>query len=582
MPEPVVGSLQSYYVWEPPSHGITVLLNLRLIEGMKAWIDQAHRSGQETGGILLGSIEQDSLGQRIVTIEDCAAIRIPHRSGSQFTLAAGSARPIENAVTRWRGQRATSVTPVGFTRSHLRPGLYLDPADFALFWNYFPDPCSVFLLVRPGPESLAGFFFWERGELHRQDSYLQFPFDPQKLSRDASHTVLRGPSLAANGRQKSGPHAPQRLPAPASSSFRLKLSVQPGDGPRLGWIGATLAILFLSAILWQPSTAVRGSAPRPSSELGLNIDHLGPALRLTWNPHASVVENATHGILWVSDGSARKKIELDGKQLAHGSVMYVPESDQVEFRLQVDSQGKPVANSILSLAPATRPELADVVPPAPAVPAEEEQSTTPPKSSVHPIQERAPSVTASSAPSPTPPAAEKPAAIAKEEPAAVTVPKPDPPSSFVRQPLPSVSLSYEYAPLPERARRKGIDKIPVIRLFHRHPKPEPASAKSETVVPAKPLQAFKPHVPSDVARALPGDWRVDVKASIDEKGRVLQLEPLSSTMDPRLVRLVMNAVNDWDFEPANIDGRAIKSGLVVTFRFHIPSEAESERSANRH
>src|SRR5579864_6034213 len=98
MPELRDGSLQSYYVWEPPSHDITVLVNLRLIEGMKTWLDQASRSGQEAGGILLGSIEQDSSDQKIVTIEDCAAIRIPHRTGPQFTLAPRDARPLENAV----------------------------------------------------------------------------------------------------------------------------------------------------------------------------------------------------------------------------------------------------------------------------------------------------------------------------------------------------------------------------------------------------------------------------------------------------------------------------------------------------
>jgi outer membrane biosynthesis protein TonB len=370
-----------------------------------------------------------------------------------------------------------------------------------------------------------------------------------------------------------------------------KFSVQPGDGPRLAGIGAALTFLLLFALLWNGSAVARKTTVPRGAELGLNIDHLGPALRLTWNPHHTLIENATHGVLWVVDGSARKKIDLNERQLAHGSAMYVPASDQVEFRLEVSGQGKPVANSIRSLTPVVQQQAPESEKPAPVPPEEEEEGAAPQKQSAPAqpavateeqhasVKPQAMNTTASVAPAAL--ASENMATVAKVQPVpAPLVAKQESSRLFERQALPSVSFTYANDPILEQPKRKGIDKVPVLRLFHHHQN-KPATVE-EGMVPAKPIRAFKPHVPMDVARTLPGEWKVDLRARIDEKGRVSQLEPLSLDQDQRLVRVAMNAVNDWDFEPANIDGRGVNSGLIVTFHFHIPQQPDSERSASRH
>jgi len=539
----------SYFVWEPPHHDITILLSLPLLDSMKAWMRQGFREGQEVGGVLLGRSQESASGQTVVTVEDFAAVQLHNRRGPTFTPNQKDTKRLENALVRRRGQTNGMLAPVGLARSHVRSGLYLDMADFTLMQNYFPGPGAVFLLVRPEPDGTGGFFFREDGDVQGWQPHLTFPFDRQELESGQTQAIVRVPEIPIIGLQRQ------------LRSRRLL------GRHRLVWLAWVVIFAALLGALWLEGRPDRNGRVAPNTELGLNVDRLGDALLLSWDPRSSVVQDARQATLWITDGETRKTIVLDRGQLAHGNVTYAPLSDRVAFRLELSDGGRLVADSIVSVVPATRSET------EPAKSPVVEQQTPKP----HPLKNVPPSRKATPAPRPRVPKLAvpaqqsteftAPAEIVKAQPAeavaAPPIPEPLPIRRFELQPLPSVAISFRYDATPEPER-----KSPLRRLFHLHARPEPG----DDVVPAKPVQAVKPHVPMMVAAALPGDWQMDLRARIDERGRVSQVELLSPGLDDRLAQLALNAVKRWDYQPAHSNGTAVASALIVTFQFHIPPQ----------
>src|ERR1022692_4243785 len=54
--------------------------------------------------------------------------------------------------------------------------------------------------------------------------------------------------------------------------------------------------------------------------LALRFAHHGDAVRLSWDRNAPTVRQAGRGVLWIHDGAAQSKLDLDAQQLAEGSI----------------------------------------------------------------------------------------------------------------------------------------------------------------------------------------------------------------------------------------------------------------------
>jgi hypothetical protein len=67
----------------------------------------------------------------------------------------------------------------------------------------------------------------------------------------------------------------------------------------------------------------------------LHVDADGPGLRVQWNRHAASVRNAEHATLFIVDGGHRRALNLTGSQLDRSTVRYLPESELVNFRMEV-------------------------------------------------------------------------------------------------------------------------------------------------------------------------------------------------------------------------------------------------------
>jgi Gram-negative bacterial TonB protein C-terminal len=545
---------QSYYAWDPPGQALSVLLNLRLVDVIRRWIDEASAAGEEAGGLLLGSIRQES-DRSVITIDNCEPVRIAHQYGPLFAVTGEErARLVQRFAARPAGETTPDMAPVGYIRSHARNGLYLDSSDTELLRDSPLD--AVFLLVRPGPEPQAGFFVRQNDDGY---AYHGFPFERR----------IR--------RQQNG----------GLAALRLRLSRVSKAPARVAAVAACALIVLAGTTYlgWQSQ-----ASPAPP-RFGLNVQRSGRELRLTWNPQA------VHGkaVLWVNDGPSRRRIDLDQAQVTLGSAVYVPGSDEVNFRLEAQDTSDSIWSIGASPAPpdqvVRRPDQMVKIEPVKAAPAFIPEPK-PPKVTLASADRTVPRPVLSAVSTPAPrPAPEVAIAhpLASAAPAASAAPKalPVTPAPVYKRDAfgqvvanrpsrdldPTVTVSYA-APPETASARHGIQKVPVLRLL-KHP-----HGNREGFEPARPVGDLRPVVFRQLAHQLPGDWRVDVQASVDKHGRVSNVELISPQADQRLVRLATEAVSRSLFYPAQSDGHDVGSKLIVTFRFKNPAQLEAATKAS--
>jgi hypothetical protein len=167
---------RDFYLWQ--AHSFTARVALDLVNSLgRALADPRHKQGAELGGVLFGR----TLQPEIIEITEFEFIHSEHHRGTIFALGLRERYRLARQLAAMNS--GSDVRPVGFFRTHLRPGLFLDQDDFAFMTEAFADPAQVALLIRPaeaGPAA-AGFFIWEEGDIDRRQTPLSFPFDSQAL-----------------------------------------------------------------------------------------------------------------------------------------------------------------------------------------------------------------------------------------------------------------------------------------------------------------------------------------------------------------------------------------------------------------
>ena len=356
-----------FYVWEAPGKPISIQLQFDMIDRVSPDILRGlgalKRRGAEVGGILLGRREDGSRPKMIV--EDFAPVPSEYLTGPSYNLSENDLVAFEAALERSKSSAAGALTVVGFYRSHTRDDLYMDDADLALARRYFPEPGNVFLLVKPFATrpSIAGFFFWENGEIYRESSYLQFPFDRRELGggerRPAAPAAAPpAPRAVQPERASLPPYTPPLIaaeetsqpPVATSSLSILSAPQEPAmepSKPRWRWLLAPgfLAIaLVIGFFAYRNLDNAKASAsilsPLPALPLKLSVSERKGQLDVTWDRNAPAVAKGKHGVLSIADGVNRQELELSGPQLRFGRVLYTRLSGDVNLRLEVFPEGQ--------------------------------------------------------------------------------------------------------------------------------------------------------------------------------------------------------------------------------------------------
>ncbi len=284
-------------------------------------------------------------------------------------------------------------------------------------------------------------------------------------------------------------------------------------------------------------------------------------------------------------------MDLDAAELARGSALYVPLSNDVDFRLELIGAGENMTAAVRSVSPQSDAAPAVAAPavaaPPPAVAAkpaekpsptakrEERRVETPPRTGVA-DRAAAPPSPPPSIPAPPPVETSAPVPKAPAPAAAENVRPPEQPAAspwrhFTRRPS-TVTVSYQ--PAPEPLVRRTLNKVPGVHLIEKvpgvHMIERLARIDNENFVPPAPIASPMPQVPAGVARDLPGEHRIDFRADINKHGGLADLELLSQGSDPRLADLAAHSLERWRFEPARVKGREVPGALIVSFRIRNP------------
>ncbi len=166
---------KEFYRWQVRS--FTVLLALDLVERMnRALRHPKINRCEEQGGLLFGRVVADNT----VDVTDFELVRSGHRRGIAYDLSPYERNRVGQRVetlSRHKGPR-----PIGYFRTHLRPGLFLDQSDVALMAETF-DGSGITLAIgmnQQGPAD-AGIFFRENDDIDGRQPGLKFPFDAEAL-----------------------------------------------------------------------------------------------------------------------------------------------------------------------------------------------------------------------------------------------------------------------------------------------------------------------------------------------------------------------------------------------------------------
>ena len=505
-----------------------VHLHTQVITDLNLAITNAHRlepeRAEEIGGLLLGRIEYPTPARPIVHIERFDPVESEHRRGSSYDLSERDKKVLARKLSWWNshGQKE-GLRPVGFYRSHTRRGLYLDKDDFALLENYFPEPYAVVLLVRPEPAgaSVGGFFFWQDGDMHRESSFQEFPFNPAKLP------LASGPAAA-----------PPREPIPVTG---------PSNQP--------------------VQAAAETSAPVPPPPT---------PLRRPVAPVTAPARPARAASSW-----ARMTIPVAAGFIL-GAIVYglfirkPPQAAQIAQPPRAAAPASKPAPAVAAVIPSQPPVAA----PPPIAPIEKPSPFTPKSKPVGRPAAARPAVSAPAPPSPAGSASRTETVSATT----AVVSNPEPAPSVAAAAPPPADLAPITTPVrieqPRRpARHATVTVEPVSgsklgRAVSHIPGLGRLGKKSKSFVPARPIRQITPSVPADehLARDVP----VDVKVTVDPAGNVASAD--SRGGDKQLARLAVDAARNWQFVPARRNDETVSSELILHFTF---KGAESTASSAR-
>jgi len=106
----------------------------------------------------------------------------------------------------------------------------------------------------------------------------------------------------------------------------------------------------------RPAPAV--AARQDISPLSLRVERTAGGLLLTWNRAALVIDEARHATLSISDGDRHENYDMDIEQLRKGSIVYMPYTQDVSFRMEVmgSDQSKTASELVRVLRTSPMPE----------------------------------------------------------------------------------------------------------------------------------------------------------------------------------------------------------------------------------
>jgi protein TonB len=383
--------------------------------------------------------------------------------------------------------------------------------------------------------------------------------------KDDKEKAAAQPARAAEANVASAavaaPDAEIHLPVPAKKNKKLRLLVAAAIG---------MLVLGGGGLIVYPTLVHRVNRPAPaaqqdSSPLALRVERTSGGMLLTWNRDLPVIQSASKVVLSISDGDRRENIQLDPNQVRTGSILYPPITGDVSFQMEVTDphQSKTTSESLRVLDPRPSPLDTPSVASSPAAASKDnpavQPATTPDANTasssavetkasddgpaLHPATNLKPFNTASLAQRLRP---ASPADLPDDAPAIGRAAAPTGSAS-----LPGMEASQVLPPPPPKP------AVPV-------PTPAQSVKVGGQLVSARVLSRVDPEYPK-IARQAGASGVVELEATITADGRVKNPHVIRG--NSMLQKAAIDAVLQWRYQPAMLNGKPVESPVEIKLNF---------------
>jgi TonB family protein len=373
---------------------------------------------------------------------------------------------------------------------------------------------------------------------------------------------------------------PAEKPMPAPQPEKAGLPEAKSGSKLVGIaLGGSAAVIVLVLLFVFPGFLHRGAPAVPHqdiSSLSLRVERSGTDILLTWNRDSDVIKNTSRAVLWISDGERRENYDMDMNQLRTGSIVYSPLSADVSFRMEVTrkDQSKTSSESVRVLRTRPSPMPDESVTAASAHPndaaAKTEASATAQRSAA-PTTDDDPKTDAFAGSGAPTRQFDARALVTRLRPAS-PIDLPEPPSqgtpggpgagSASSVDLSAIAISpaaIAPPPLP-------VQSAPPAAKTASLPVPAPEIKGGGQVRAAEVMSRKDAEYPK-LARATGSTGTVELLASIGVDGKVKGVKVTKGP--PMLVKAAQDAVSQWIYKPATLNGVAVESEAKISMRFGI-------------
>jgi TonB family protein len=537
--------------------------------------------------------------------------------GTLFNTSPAESERLFTALMRGRGD----LLPLGYFRSNIRGEGVPSDQDRAFLAENFGDPDSIFLILDATGRDFctATLYFWRNGLLQTDASCMHRLLIPPG---NEQYVESRGGNDAQRTRAVAPEWQENNLPSEFRNTQSIPVGLPPpsGNRKRLVSLAATLfAIVIMGVMIYLdiPSKLFRRSVEDRSgnSDISLQVNRTTAGqIDVSWNKN--LLGNPPKATLFITDGAYRRELELNKEQIRSGKIAYFPQSDDIQFRLEVFLDGKrSIGESVWVVAPGNSLTHADSMAPSKYL-SKAQEMLSPSKLSGDMVagQTRAGSRLAGVQ---KPQATAKPASLArspiriKTPEAPLTLVVSTPPKTFTilpgpvfsppeigMQPAGTLALLVAHTqtrgavvpppPAPDQTTPDSKNENSEPALVPAHSQSGRQQAVSPTASVSAADQASRPlaiitQPPQPLTHVLPnvkpfgfsivlGDIEIDVEVAIDTAGRVTAAKATGSvpSRNSLLTAQAIAAAKQWRFKPAERKGVAVPSTYLIKFKFRSP------------
>lgn len=537
--------------WRDPARDLSVEFHLRTIRRLQDLV-----SGTEVPaiGVLLGSVTRTPV--EILILDVCVVASGDNASRLPLPEA------IAQAVSVYASGLERRMYPVGLFIAGAKPVRSPSAGDLVNLAHIFKAVVPLFSIeTQQSGSAIVRLYLWSPAGGTIEKGELEFPLDWRLLTQRGHHpfTGVYQSGHAATSHVPAGPDIPQPVPQdPALLKAPSHPDNRPPGRPAAAdtsvvrvpkwFVTAFATAAFTAGAMWfamrpQPlstnyvQAAPAREAPSTSSDLGLEVSRSGTDLQVRWNRNSTEVLSAEFGFLRVLEDGNRVEVALDAEQLRTGRILYTPRAATVDLILDITSRHGRIQETVRVIqgpgmapptgwTPGVEPWRRNRAKAEPAADSDSEEPPAPVRKifSLPPL-----------------PAAPK---------AAPSVDLAPPAIQHANQPSPSVlAMNQQAVTLTPPAVR-----IPSL----------PRSNPNDSVVTPPVL---KSNISLDVpthTRMLMRTPVLEVKVSVDERGRVTHVEPVPQAgIDSYVAHALAQRARYWIFEPAKRDGKPVAADHVL-------------------